>query len=90
MPVPDTLTGRLLRHARDQPDRVAFRIAATGEDIRFGDLVVRANALARRLPRSPSEVAIACERPSDFVVALAGCFLSGNAAVPLPVALSRR
>jgi acyl-CoA synthetase (AMP-forming)/AMP-acid ligase II len=90
MPVPDTLTGRLLRHARDQPERVAYRIAATGEDIRFGDLVARASSLARRLPGPPSEVAIACERPSDFVVALAACFLSGNAAVPLPVALSRR
>jgi acyl-CoA synthetase (AMP-forming)/AMP-acid ligase II len=92
MPAPDTLAERLLRHARDQPERMAFRIAATGEEICFGDLVARAAALGRSLPRggAPTGVAIACERAADFVVALAACFLSGNAAVPLPVALSRR
>ena len=82
----EIVADRLIRHAREQPTRIAFRVAS-GVEVSFGELVHSASRLASALPNDgiPTRIAIACDQPMDFVVALAACFLSGNTSVPLPL-----
>jgi acyl-CoA synthetase (AMP-forming)/AMP-acid ligase II len=92
----DFLPQRLARTARLHPSEAAYRFVKRGRavtQITWAGLWADARETAERLRSlavAGAPVAIACEDPADFVVALAACLISGSAAVPLPVSLSRR
>lgn len=90
------LPRRLADHASSRPDGLGFRIAArngrTVTELTWGTLWSDARATAAAVPNTGRgvRVGLACQDPRDFLVGLASCLVSGRAAVPLPVALSRR
>ncbi len=85
-----SLVRLLALRAAEHPDRIAFRFLEDGEQetarLTYGDLEIRARAVAARLQRSvrPGERALFMYPPClDFVVAFFGCLMAG--VVPVPV-----
>ena len=85
-----TLAAALEHRAAYQPQQVAFRFLATGEDetaaLRFGELHARALSVAAHLRAhaAPGERALLAYAPGiDFVVAFFACLQAGVIAVPV-------
>ncbi len=91
-----TIAEALDRHARINPDGVAFTYLIDGEretaSLSFLDLATRSRELAAvmRQRRPESERALILQAPGiDFVVSLCACFYAGIAAVPAPLPAAR-
>jgi amino acid adenylation domain-containing protein len=80
------LTSAILRHAQEHPDELALEDEE--EQLSYGELVLRATDLARRLAHSgvrPGDVvAVHLERSPAFIVAAFGVLLASAAYLPIP------
>jgi amino acid adenylation domain-containing protein len=80
-----TVPERLAARAEATPDALA--VAATGEALTFGELDLRAGALARRLRAAgvgpEARVALLLDRTADLPVVLLAVWKAGGACVPL-------
>ncbi|WP_129840830.1 non-ribosomal peptide synthetase [Streptomyces sp. RFCAC02] len=96
-PPPTTLTDRLRAHARDSPDKIAFRFLGDGENVTdsltYAQLDAAARASAARLGAlgEPGSRAVLAHTPGlAFVVDLLGCWYAGFVAVPVYPPVGRR
>ncbi|WP_329316117.1 amino acid adenylation domain-containing protein [Streptomyces sp. NBC_01278] len=92
-----TLTDRLRAHARNSPDKIAFRFLGDGENVTdsltYAQLDVAARASAARLSAvgAPGSRAVLAHTPGlAFVVDLLGCWYAGFVAVPVYPPIGRR
>lgn len=78
----------LLRHGREQPERVAYRFiqgVSTPHTLTYGELVRAATTLARKFQSRGwrgERVLLVCRSEHHFVVAFHACLLAGAVAVP--------
>lgn len=92
-----TLTERLRAHARNSPDKIAFRFLGDGENVTdsltYSQLDAAARASAARLEAlgEPGSRAVLAHTPGlAFVVDLLGCWYAGFVAVPVYPPVGRR
>src|SRR5262245_7398056 len=92
-----TIVAAMQWHACERPDAVAFRFLGrhphqtrelSWRELRESAVRLAAVFCKRSLIRAP--IAIICPDPRDFVIAIAGCFLAGAIAVPVPAVATRR
>ncbi|MFE9636300.1 amino acid adenylation domain-containing protein [Streptomyces sp. NPDC006463] len=92
-----TLADRLRAHARNSPDKIAFRFLGDGENVTdsltYAQLDAAARASAARLGAvgEPGSRAVLAHTPGlAFVVDLLGCWYAGLVAVPVYPPVGRR
>ncbi|WP_428394400.1 class I adenylate-forming enzyme family protein [Lichenicoccus sp.] len=84
----DTLAGRILKRAQDEPNRRA--VVCDDHSLSYRELVSRASACAGRLqtlglePGGSQRVGLLSANSLDFAVVVVACQLSGVPVVPLP------